>query len=82
MDPLRHGSGTEKSSLQLCLDVALKNTVGLGLDSHLTAPGGDSEEEMSFESRVLEKSKLSPLLGTNICVSVWQPLVPELSCTR
>lgn len=51
--------------------MALKNLVVLGLDSNLSAPGRASGEEMFFvlESRVLEKSKLSPLLGTNIFVS-------------
>lgn len=47
-DPKKHGNGTEKSSFQLCLDLALKNGVRFGLDSHLSAPGRGSGEEMSF----------------------------------
>lgn len=77
--------------------MALKNIAGLGLGSHLSDRGSRESlgteislwylprwglrRRNAFESRVLEKSKLSPVLGTNICGSVWQPLVPKLICT-
>lgn len=47
-DPQKHGNGTEKFSFQLCLDMGLKSTVCLGLDSHLSAPGRGSGKETSF----------------------------------
>lgn len=69
LDPMRHGNG--KSSLQLCLDVALKNIVGLGLDSHLSAPGRDSEKEMSFVlSPESWRRAAAPTVGhKHLCVS-------------
>lgn len=47
-DPQKPVNGTEKSSVQLCLRLALKNIASFGLDSHLCAPGRGSGEEKSF----------------------------------